>query len=93
MQATLPAPSVGYLMLAVARRLLRGIAKPRELEAVLRGLPHNVTTIMDLELWHLAVSLGKEPESRRAFMELQPGELASLYRAGTLPAAAQSGLR
>jgi pyruvate,water dikinase len=93
MQATLPAPSVGYLMLAVARRLLRGIAKPRELEAVLRGLPHNVTTIMDLELWHLAVSLGKEPESRRAFTELRPGELASLYRAGTLPAAAQSGLR
>ncbi|MGX1162113.1 hypothetical protein FBY31_3831 [Arthrobacter sp. SLBN-100] len=34
---TLPAPSMGYLMLAAARRLLRGIAKPRELEAVLRG--------------------------------------------------------
>ena len=84
-QATLPAPSVGYLMLAAARRLLRGIAKPRELEAVLRGLPHNVTTMMDLELWHLAVSLGRDPEARRAFMELKPGELAARYRAGTLP--------
>jgi phosphohistidine swiveling domain-containing protein len=92
-QATLPAPSVGYLMLAVARRLLRGIAEPRELEAVLRGLPHNVTTIMDLELWHLAVSLGGDPESRRAFTELTPGELAGRYRAGTLPAPAQSGLQ
>lgn len=92
-QATLPAPSVGYLMLAAARRLLRGIAKPRELEAVLRGLPHNVTTMMDLELWNLTVSLGRDPESRRVFMELKPGGLASRYKAGMLPAAAQSGLQ
>jgi pyruvate,water dikinase len=92
-QATLPAPSVGYLMLAAARRLLRGIAKPRELEAVLRGLPHNVTTMMDLELWNLTVSLGRDPESRRVFMELKPDGLASRYKAGMLPAAAQSGLQ
>jgi pyruvate,water dikinase len=92
-QAALPAPAVGYLMLAAARRLLRGIAQPRELEAVLRGLPHNVTTMMDLELWHLAVSLGSDPETRRAFMELKPGDLAARYRAGTLPATAQSGLQ
>lgn len=92
-QATLPAPSVGYLTLATARRLLRGIAKPRELEAVLRGLPHNVTTMMDLELWHLAESLGRDPEARRAFMELKPGELAARYRAGTLPVPAQSALQ
>ncbi|MFF1254790.1 PEP-utilizing enzyme [Pseudarthrobacter sp. NPDC058329] len=92
-QGTLPAPSVGYLMLAAARRLLRGIARPRELEAVLRGLPHNVTTIMDLELWHLAVSLGGDPETRRVFKELKPGELAARYRAGTLPGTARSGLQ
>lgn len=92
-QATLPAPSVGYLMLAAARTLLRGIAKPRELEAVLRGLPHNVTTIMDLELWQLAVKLGMDPEARRAFTELKPEVLASRYREGALPAAAQSGLQ
>jgi pyruvate,water dikinase len=29
-------------------------AQPGDLEAVLRGLPHNVTTEMDLELWQLA---------------------------------------
>jgi phosphohistidine swiveling domain-containing protein len=92
-QATLPAPSVGYLLLAAARRLLRGIAEPRDLEAVLRGLPHNVTTIMDLELWHLTVSLGRDPEARLAFTELTPEELASRYRAGILPAAAQSGVQ
>lgn len=92
-QASLPAPAVGYLMLAAARRLLRGIAGPRELEAVLRGLPHNVTTIMDLELWHLAVSLGGDPEVRQAFSDLGPAELAALYSAGTLPVPAQSGLQ
>ncbi|MCU1433778.1 MAG: Pyruvate, water dikinase [Pseudarthrobacter sp.] len=92
-QATLPAPSVGYLMLAAARRLLRGIAKPRELEAVLRGLPHNVTTMMDLELWNLTVSLAMDPESRRVFTELNPDGLASRYKARMLPAAAQSGLQ
>ncbi|MFF1385199.1 PEP/pyruvate-binding domain-containing protein [Arthrobacter sp. NPDC058288] len=92
-QSTMPAPSVGYLMLAAARRLLRGIAKPRELEAVLRGLPHNVTTIMDLELWQLAVSFGRDPEARRVFTELGPDELTALYIAGTLPGVAQHGLR
>jgi phosphohistidine swiveling domain-containing protein len=90
--ATLPGPSTGYIMLAVARRLLRGIAKPRELEAVLRGLPHNVTTEMDLELWQLSVAIGADPASREAFLARGPEELAAAYAAGTLPPVAQSGL-
>lgn len=93
MQATLPGPSVGYIMLAVARRLLRGIAPPRELEAVLRGLPHNITTEMDLELWQLAVAIGDDPVSRGEFLAKRPGELAAAYLAGRLPPRAQSGVR
>jgi pyruvate,water dikinase len=92
-RATLPAPSVGYIMLAVARRLLRGIAPPRELEAVLRGLPHNVTTEMDLELWQLSVSIGDVPAAREAFLAEQPAGLAAAYRAGSLPAPAQERVR
>ena len=38
---------------APARRLLGDLAQPGELQTVLRGLPHNVTTEMDLELWQL----------------------------------------
>ncbi|PVZ60396.1 PEP/pyruvate-binding domain-containing protein [Arthrobacter sp. H-02-3] len=91
--ATLPGPSVGYIMLAAARRLLRGIAKPRELEAVLRGLPNNVTTEMDLELWHLAVTIGANAASREVFLAHGPEDLAIRYAAGTLPAVAQTGLR
>lgn len=90
---TLPGPAAGYILLALARALLRGIAAPRELEAVLRGLPHNVTTEMDLELWHVAVAIGGDAASRRAFLENSPAELAARYRAGTLPPAAQAGVR
>ena len=91
--ATLPGPAVGYLLLAAARRLLRGIAEPRELEAVLRGLPNNVTTEMDLELWQLAVSVGANDASREVFLAHGPAELAASYAAGALPAVAQTGLR
>jgi rifampicin phosphotransferase len=90
--ATLPGPAVGYLMLALARRLLRGIARPRELEAVLRGLPHNVTTEMDLELWQLSVAIGADPASREVFLAKNPEELAAGHAAGTLPAVAQGGV-
>ncbi|MGO4804379.1 PEP/pyruvate-binding domain-containing protein [Arthrobacter sp. 2MCAF15] len=90
--ATLPGPSVGYLLLAGARRLLRGIAEPRELEAVLRGLPNNVTTEMDLELWQLAVTIRSNDASREAFLAHGPKELAAMYAAGTLPGVAQTGL-
>lgn len=92
-QATLPGPSAGYIMLAVARRLLRGIAPPRELEAVLRGLPHNITTEMDLELWQLAVSIGDDPVSRGEFLAKRPEELSAEYLAGKLPPQAQAGVR
>jgi pyruvate,water dikinase len=92
MEATLPGPAAGYLMLAVARRLLRGIAPPRELEAVLRGPPHNVTTQMDLELWDLAVTVKTDPASREEFLERRPDQLAASYRAGSLPPVAQAGV-
>lgn len=90
--ATLPAPAVGYLLLAAARRLLRGIVEPTELEAVLRGLPHNVTTEMDLELWHLAASLGRDPDSRAAFLGKSPEDLARDYGGNVLPALARTGV-
>ena len=90
-QATLPGPSVGYIMLAVARRLLRGIAQPRELEAVLRGLPHNITTEMDLELWQLAVCHRRRPGVARGV----PGETARgvVRRLSRRPAAAPGPVR
>ena len=82
-------------MLALARRLLRGVAEPRELEAVLRGLPHNVTTEMDLELWDVcAVAVRDDPASREAFLEqASRTNWLSAIRAGALPPVAQAGVR
>ncbi len=48
----------GFVGLALASRLLRGRADGGELQTVLRGLPNNVTTQMDLELWDLSRQLG-----------------------------------
>jgi pyruvate,water dikinase len=50
----LPVPLAGFVMLALARKLL---GSGEGLETVLRGLPRNVTTEMDLELWRVATEL------------------------------------
>ncbi len=51
----------GFVCLALARHLLAGRADPGELQDVLRGVPHNVTTQMDLELWDLSRRVGPDP--------------------------------
>ena len=49
-----PAAAAGFGLLALARLLLGPDAHQGDLQTVLRGLPHNVTTEMDLCLWRLA---------------------------------------
>lgn len=89
--ATLPGALIGVMvpyigMQALARRVLRGVATPEEFQTVLRGLPYNPTTEMDLRLWHLAAELGRDPEVRRLFAEVPAAELARRYGEGGLPA-------
>ena len=48
----MPVAGAGFVALWLARRLLGPDAHAGDLQTVLRGLPHNVTTEMDLELWH-----------------------------------------
>lgn len=85
-------PACGLLMLGVARRVLGPLARPDELQTVLRGLPHNVTTEMDLRLWHVTETIRGDPASLSAFADLPADDLAARYRRRTLPAAAQHGL-
>lgn len=59
---------------------------------VLRGLPGNVTTEMDLALWRTAADIQAEPASLRAFGELEATELADRYAAGQLPTQAQGAV-
>jgi len=77
---------------AVAGKLLNGLATADELQAVLRSLPYNPTTEMDLELWQLAHRLREETAVVTLFRERRPEQLAQAYHEGTLPPALQQEL-
>ena len=79
---------------AVARRLAGTDLDDVTMDAVLRALPHNVTTEMDLELWALAQRVRADPASaavlrrrRRRHRRSPPGSTPA-----TLPAVLQDGL-
>src|SRR5213083_1730169 len=82
----------GVLSYALAGRVLGGRARPGDLQTVLRGLPHNPTTEMDLGLWEIARAAREDPASRDALRTRPPAELSAQYRAGTLPAQLQKQL-
>jgi rifampicin phosphotransferase len=75
----------GVASYALANRLLGARARPGELQTVLRGLPHNPTTEMDLALWNIARAAREDPASREALNARSPAELSAQYRAGALP--------
>lgn len=60
---------------------------------VMRGLPHNVTTEMDLALWQTVSVIRADQVSEQAFGSTPAGSLAAQYLAGSLPTAAQSAIR
>ncbi len=93
----LPLPALGFALLAAAGRLLGRAAGPGALQPVLRGLPNNVTTEMDLALWQLASAIRADAGSAAVFEgavfdETGVPELVRRYRARELPAVMQSGL-
>jgi pyruvate,water dikinase len=83
----------GLLMLAASHRLLRDVAQPGELQEVLRGLPHNVTTEMDLKLWELTEEIRSDEPARTVFRDMAVPELLQRYRDRALPPIAQRGLQ
>jgi phosphohistidine swiveling domain-containing protein len=88
-----PPAATGFVMLGLAGRLLRTDARPDDLATVLRGLPHNVTTQMDLDLWHLATAVRADGEAAEAVRRESAPGLADRYRTGTLPEVLQQELR
>ena len=89
--ALMPLPALGFALLALAGKLA-GSPGNGELQEVLRGLPNNVTTEMDLDLWRLAAAIRNDPASAAVFTAAALPELARRYRTGELPGVAQSGL-
>jgi pyruvate,water dikinase len=57
---------------------------------VIRALPNNVTTAMDLALWRAAVAIRDDPAAAQVFSASSAEELSRRYLDGTLPPAAQS---
>jgi rifampicin phosphotransferase len=77
---------------ALSGRLLKDIATRDEMQIVLRGLPHNPTTEMDLQLWTLAQGVQANTVAAQAVRETPPEQLAQQYQEGTLPPTLQQGL-
>lgn len=88
----LPLPALGFALLALVRKVLGPRVSYDELQTVIRGLPNNVTTEMDLALWELAAKIGQDPEAVQFFTARSAVELAEAYKAGGLPARSQAGL-
>ncbi|MBY8872489.1 pyruvate, water dikinase [Micromonospora sp. PLK6-60] len=78
----------GMLAAALPAALLKGVASPDEIHAVLAGMPHNVTIEMDLALWRLAQNAG---EHRQLLLDTPPAELAARHLGGTLPDVGMAG--
>jgi pyruvate,water dikinase len=81
----------GMAALQAARRLLGDAASRADFDEVLRGIPYNVTTEMNLALAGLARHAAADPASR-ALVDVPARELAARYARGELPAVLQTGL-
>lgn len=87
-----PVAAAGGLMFALAARLLGDRATTAELLTVLRGMPNNVTTEMDLALWRLAAKAKADEAAAGLILRESPAELAARHRDGTLPPVLRDGL-
>ena len=80
-------PTIGLL------RLLTHLSGDTALAMeVLRAIPKNVTTEMDLALWDVAAAIRADQPSADLFRNQEAQALAALYLAGDLPTRAQSGI-
>jgi pyruvate,water dikinase len=85
MRTMLPPLYASMLAKAAAVGLLAGVATASEVDETLRGMPHNVTTEMDLALWRLASTAGERDDVRELLLHTPPAELAARYLDGELP--------
>jgi pyruvate,water dikinase len=82
---TMPPTLAGFGMFALAKRLLGQDAAADELETMLRGLPNNVTTEMDLELWRVACKIRKDQSAAQLMRNQTADELCGRFKQKALP--------
>ncbi|MEE8379466.1 MAG: PEP/pyruvate-binding domain-containing protein [Gammaproteobacteria bacterium] len=89
----IPAIMAGYLPLIILTRITKRLTGNGELALeITRGLPHNVTTEMNLFLWQTASRLSSEPQVRAQMLETPAEELAADYLKNALPPLAQDAI-
>lgn len=90
--APLVAPGLA-LMGLVGRMLTEWLGKPAgAVFQLLRGLPGNVTTEMDLRLWAQAQAIRADPAAREALLSMPVEQQAAAFARGELPATAQRAI-
>ncbi len=83
----------GQVPLQALLRQIAGIPSGAELAPELtRGLPHNVTTQMDLALWRTAQTIQAKADTATYFGETDVATLVSAYRIGDLPPSVQNAI-
>ena len=92
MPSVFPYAAAGLMSIAVAQRLAPADLDPVLFAEVRRGLPHNVTTEMDLELWRLASRIAADPVAARSLCSMSAAAAAQAYAQGVLPPTIQEGL-
>jgi len=92
--AIMPALVPGILSQAIVAHLLTrwAGAEASSVWQLLRGLPGNPTTEMDLQLWAAAQAIRSDPASKALFAT-RPGPIAEAFESGRLPPAAQSTIQ
>ncbi|WP_026369897.1 PEP/pyruvate-binding domain-containing protein [Kallotenue papyrolyticum] len=88
-----PTIASGMAALQLLSRLAASLPDGQRLVLlVTRGLPHNVTTEMDLALWQTARAIQADPAAATYFLQAAPDVLAVELHAGRLPGAAQTAI-
>ena len=87
-----PAGVPAFAALGLAARLLGDRASAADLQTVLRGLPHNPTTAMDLALWRVSTYVRADATAARVLLDAPLDDLVERYRAGSLPSTIQRKL-
>ncbi|OQY30825.1 MAG: hypothetical protein B6243_09540, partial [Anaerolineaceae bacterium 4572_5.2] len=76
----------------ILQRFSKAIGEPQLYLEISRGIPHNVTTEMDLFLWKTAQDIQADTESRLTFADTDAFQLATDFQRGALPNIAQQAI-
>jgi len=88
-----PRLAVGMIPLAILNKLASSLENGNDLVlTIVRGLPHNCTTEMDLLLWQVAKTIQDDTESLCYFKTNDADTLARYYLSNGLPGVAQEAV-